>query len=153
MIETNVRSRMPPPLPSLLGFLLGLVCGWLWPWQVARYEYVLPAGLLFIGLVMVLFVTTSRAIKHHGTTSNPYKETTALVDTGPFRFSRNPMYVAVAFFQIALGLLFNNMWVLLFIIPAFIVIHYVVVLREEVYLEAKFGDEYLGYKGRVRRWI
>lgn len=84
---------------------------------------------------------------------DPNEETTAIVDTGPLRFSRNPAYVAAGLLQAVLGLLFNNVWVLLTIMPAIIVIHYVVVLRQEAYLEEKFGEAYRDYKSRVRRWI
>ncbi len=98
-------------------------------------------------------VTLSRTFERHATSGNPYKESTAIVDTGPFRLSRNPMYLTVAVLQAALGLLFNNVWVLLMLVPALIAIHYVVVLGEEAYLEAKFGDAYLDYKSHVRRWM
>lgn len=147
------RSRMMPPLPCLLGFVLGLVCDWVWPWPIGPYEYVLPAGVLLAVVVVVLVVFLLRAFSRHGTSPDPKEESTAIVDTGPFRFSRNPSYVGAGLLQAVLGLLFNNVWVLLTIVPAMIVIHYVVVLREEAYMEEKFGDAYLDYKSRVRRWI
>ncbi len=153
MSEADGRSRMLPPLPCLLGFVLGLACDWAWPWPLGLYEYVLPAGILLAVVVVVAVVTLLRAFSRHDTSADPNEEVTAIVDTGPFRFSRNPAYVAAGLLQAVLGLLFNNVWVLLTIIPAMIVIHYVVVLREEAYLEEKFGQEYLDYKARVRRWI
>ena len=94
-----------------------------------------------------------RAFRRHDTSSDPKEEATAIVDTGLFRFSRNPGYLAAGALQAVLGLLFNSVWILLTIIPAMIVIHKVVVLREEAYLEDRFGEEYLDYKSRVRRWI
>ncbi len=75
------------------------------------------------------------------------------MDTGPFRFSRNPGYATLQMIQVTVGLLLNNMWILLMTLPAVIVVHYVVVLGEEAYLERKFGDAYLEYKSRVRRWV
>ena len=144
---------MPPPLPCLLGIVLGLICDWLWPWPLAPSEYLLPVGVVLVGLVGVCMVTLARAFSRHKTSANPYKDATAVVDTGPFRFSRNPGYLTLAMLQAALGVLLNNVWVLLLIVPAFIVIHHVVVLGEEAYLEATFGDAYLDYKSRVRRWI
>ncbi len=144
---------MPPGRPFLLGIVLGFILGWRWPWPVGPYEYVLPAGALLTGLFVVGLITGLRAFKRHGTSPDEKKETTAIVDTGPYRFSRNPAYVCAAILQAALGLLFNNVWILLTIIPALIAIHYLVVLQEEAYLEAKFGKEFLDYKSRVRRWI
>ncbi|MCP4205240.1 MAG: isoprenylcysteine carboxylmethyltransferase family protein [bacterium] len=153
MSKAAVRSRMPPARPCLLGLVLGLILNWRWPWPLGPYEYVLPAGVLLSGVVVVCVVVLTRAFKRHGTSSDPKKETAAIVDTGPFRLSRNPAYVSLAILQAALGVLFNNVWILLMIIPAMIVIHYVVVLKEEAYLEARFGNAYLEYKSRVRRWI
>ncbi len=153
MSETTGRSRIPPPLPNVLGLILGLICNWLWPWPIARYVYVLPVGVLLVGLAVILSVTMARTFKQHETSGNPYKETTAIVDTGPFTFSRNPTYITIQIFHAAVGLLFNTIWILLMILPALIVVHYVVVLGEEAYLERKFGDAYLDYKSRVRRWI
>ena len=153
MSKATGRSRLPPPFPNLLGFFVGLICDWLWPWPIARYVYVLPVGVVLVGVVVILIVTGVRAFKQHETTSSHTKETTAIVDTGPFRFSRNPGYVTLQILQVAVGLLLNNMWILLMTVPAVIVVHYVVVLGEEAYLERKFGDAYLDYKSRVRRWV
>ena len=153
MSETTGRSWVPPPIPNILGLILGWACNRYWPWPIAHSEYVLPVGVLLVGLTVVLGVTIARSFKQHGTPENPYKETTAIVDTGPFRFSRNPAYITVQIFHAALGFLFNNMWMLLMIPPALITVHYVIVLGEEEYLERKFGDAYLDYKSWVRRWI
>ena len=153
MSEATGKSRLCPPLPPLLGFVAGLGCNWLWPWPIAPYEYVLPVGVLLVGVVVACVVTIMRAFRQHQTTPGPYKETTKIVDTGPFRFSRNPIYATVGMIQVSVGLLFNNMWILLMVIPALIVVHYVVVLGEEAHLESRFGDAYLDYKSRVRRWI
>lgn len=153
MLVLPGKSKMPPPLPCLVGLVIGVLVNWFWPWAIARYLYVLPVGiLLFLGVVL-LSIALAKAFKRHGTPPDPEKEATAIVDTGPFQFSRNPAYLAAVILQISLGFLFNNAWILVMTIPAIFVIHYVVVLREEAYLEDKFGDEYLAYKRRVRRWV
>ena len=94
----------------------------------------------------------ARTFKLHQTSGNPYKETTTIVDTGLFRFSRNPTYITIQIFHAAVGLLFNSIWILLMTLPALIVVHYVVVLGEEAYLERKFGDAYLDL-GPRRSWL
>ena len=152
MSQAAVRSRITAH-PCLLGLVLGLACDWVWPWRIGPYEYVLPAGALLVVVVLLLVVNLMRAFSRHRTSADPKEETTAIVDTGPFRFSRNPAYISAGLLQAALGLFFNSVWVLVTIIPAMIVIHYVVVLKEESYLEEKFGEEYLDYKSRVRRWL
>ncbi len=100
MSEVTGRSRLPPPFPNLLGLFVGLTCDWLWPWPIARYVYVLPVGVVLVGVVVILIVTGMRAVKEHETTSSHNKETTAIVDTGPFRFSRNPGYVTLQILQV-----------------------------------------------------
>ena len=152
MSEVDKRSRITAH-PCLLGFVLGLAVNWVWPSSIGPYKYVLPVGILLAVLVGALVVKIARAFKRHRTSSEPKEEATAIVDTGPFRFSRNPAYVAAGLLQAVLGLLFNNLWILIMIIPAMIVINYVVVLKEEAYPEEKFGEDYLDYKSRVRRWI
>jgi len=151
--QVPLKSRMPPPLPCLVGVILGLICDWFWPWPIASQSYALSVGIVLVGVVVGLLVTVIRAFNQNGTAAHPGKETTAIIDTGLFGISRNPAYVTVAVLQAAIGFLVNSVWIVLFILPAVMVIHHVVVLREEAYLEAKFGDEYRRYKSRVRRWI
>jgi protein-S-isoprenylcysteine O-methyltransferase Ste14 len=88
-----------------------------------------------------------------GTNVNPTLPSTALVEAGPFRFSRNPLYVALTFMYVGLALLANALWVLALIVPVMVLMHYGVVRREERYLEAKFGDAYRDYRSRVRRYL
>ena len=88
-----------------------------------------------------------------GTNVNPTLPSTVLVATGPFLFSRNPLYVALTLMYVGLALLANALWVLVSMIPVLVVMHYGVVRREERYLEAKFGDAYREYRSRVRRYV
>jgi protein-S-isoprenylcysteine O-methyltransferase Ste14 len=75
------------------------------------------------------------------------------VTDGPFRYTRNPIYVALTLFYLGIGVVLNALWVLLLIVPLIVVMQLGVITREERYLERKFGDEYLRYKARVRRWL
>jgi len=88
-----------------------------------------------------------------GTYVNPSRPTTRLVVTGPYRFSRNPMYLARTFLYLGLGLMVNALAILAALVPLLLVMHYGVIKREECYLEAKFGETYRQYRGRVRRWV
>lgn len=147
------KSRMPPPLPCLIGVIAGLATDLIAPWPIMPYRYALVLGLALIAAVIALSVAMSREFKRHGTSPDPARETTAIVDTGPFRFTRNPAYVTVALLHLALGLLFNSVWIALTWLPAMLAIHHLVVLREEAYLRARFGAAYLAYTARVRRWL
>jgi protein-S-isoprenylcysteine O-methyltransferase Ste14 len=81
------------------------------------------------------------------------KPTTAIVTTGPYRLTRNPIYLAFSLLQLGLALLVGSWWLLATLVLAFALMHWIVVPREERYLEARFGNEYRRYKTSVRRWL
>jgi len=88
-----------------------------------------------------------------GTNVRPDQPSLAIVTDGPFRFSRNPMYLATTGLYLGLTLLVNTAWPLILLSPMLLVLHWGVIRREERYLEAKFGEPYRAYKSRVRRWV
>jgi protein-S-isoprenylcysteine O-methyltransferase Ste14 len=79
--------------------------------------------------------------------------TTTIVDTGPYRFTRNPIYLGMFLGLVGLAIAFDSLWQLLALVPFALVIRYGVVAREEAYLERKFGHTYRGYRSGVRRWL
>jgi protein-S-isoprenylcysteine O-methyltransferase Ste14 len=78
--------------------------------------------------------------------------TTAIVESGPYGFTRNPIYLAMFLGLIGLAIAFDTLW-LLMLVPFGLIISYGVVAREKAYLERKFGDVYRDYRSRVRRWL
>jgi len=88
-----------------------------------------------------------------GTNVRPDRPATALVTGGPFRFSRNPLYLSLITLYVGITLLFDALWPLILLVPVLAFVHWGIVKREEHYLELKFGDAYRDYKTRVRRWI
>jgi protein-S-isoprenylcysteine O-methyltransferase Ste14 len=93
------------------------------------------------------------AMKRAGTNIRPDQPTLAVVSNGPFRFTRNPLYVAATGLYVGISLLVDALWPLLLLVPALVVLRWGVIAREERYLEAKFGEPYLAYRSRVRRWL
>jgi len=89
----------------------------------------------------------------HYTSIDHVKPTTELISSGPFRFSRNPVYVSMSLLVIGIGITIDSIWVVRMVLPAITLIHYLIILKEEIYLERKLGDEYRSYKSKVRRWI
>ena len=81
------------------------------------------------------------------------EQTTAIVTHGPYRFTRNPIYLGMFLGQTGLAIGFDNLWILATLIPFYLVLRYGVVAREEAYLERKFGLVYSDYQSRVRRWL
>ena len=90
---------------------------------------------------------------HARTHINPLRPATALVKGGPYRFSRNPLSVSLLMLYVGLAFQMNSLWPIILLPPVLWVYHVGIILREERYLEAKFGDEYRNYRAAVRRWL
>ncbi len=110
-------------------------------------------GIVLIVKWLVLAIWAVRTFRGVGTTPNPTKPTTALALGGPYRFTRNPMYVGLVLMQVGVALVANALWPLVFVVLSVIVVQRAVIVPEEAYLERKFGAPYVEYKQRVRRWI
>jgi len=110
-------------------------------------------GWPLVGAAGLLAASALWAMRRAGTNVSPNAPSTALVVEGPFRVSRNPVYLAGALLLVGVATLNNALWVLLLLPLALIVVQRGVVAREERYLERRFGAEYLAYKARVRRWV
>src|SRR5205823_4083927 len=150
----KANAIVRPPIALLLAFLAGLLADWLYPLKLlpVSMPHVLLGSFIFVdGLALAVWaITTIRAAGTHVETTQP---TTAIVANGPYRFSRNPIYLGMFLGLIGLAIAFDNVWLLIALVPFALVIRYGVVAREEAYLERKFGDVYRGYRARVRRWL
>jgi protein-S-isoprenylcysteine O-methyltransferase Ste14 len=89
----------------------------------------------------------------HRVNPDPFKPTTGIITTGPYRYSRNPIYIAFVMIQMGMGVWAQWPWMLITAVPATAIIFFGVILPEERYLEKKFGEDYMNYRSRVRRWI
>ena len=142
-----------PPLLYALGLALGFILHLLAPHSIVGHplDYVLAIALLVAGIGLGSWARWH--LKRRGTPVDPRRATTALVTDGPYRYSRNPLYLRVTLLYLAVALFVNDVW-LLAVLPLVIVVMRVGVIgREERYLEAKFGQEYRAYKATVRRWL
>jgi len=142
-----------PPLIWLVNIVISVLVHLFVQIPIMRYGICLVCGIVFIILAPTLAVSAFRTMKSAGTNVHPSEPALTIVRGGPFRFTRNPLYLALCLLQIALGFFLNDWITLLFVVPLTVIFHYGVVLREERYLTAKFGESYLQYKREVRRWI
>jgi protein-S-isoprenylcysteine O-methyltransferase Ste14 len=146
----------PPGVPAVT-ILLGLVLQRLWPMSVD--SRVSPAtrrwigGLIVVGAILGLGLWSVILFRRSGQNENPWTPTPQIVERGPFRLSRNPMYLQMLLVCVGVALLLANVWLLLLTPLAGWVLHHFAIRPEEAYLERKFGQTYRAYKGRVRRWL
>jgi protein-S-isoprenylcysteine O-methyltransferase Ste14 len=142
-----------PPLLYLAAFLVVLLLRWIRPWPILPPHLVpwVGIGLLLAGLA--IGIPGRLALRSAGTSVKPTQPTTAIVMQGPYRFTRNPLYVGLTCFFVGLTLAFDTGWGFVVLVPLLVVMHFGVVRREESYLERKFGEEYRQYRGRVRRYL
>ena len=148
------RTLLLPPAPYAAALLGG--------WWLDRNVHALPLdwgaatrplGWLLMGVGLALFIWTLVTFWRHRTTVNPYKAASSLCTGGPFRFSRNPIYVGDWFVFAGVSLLLATAWPLLFAPPIWAMLRYSVIRHEEAHLQARFGDAYREYQPRVRRWL
>ncbi len=103
-------------------------------------------GFFIAGWVLSIFLKKGEDI-------SPDRPTKIIITNGPFRFSRNPVYLSLNIVYFGISLILNNLWLIIFWPFAFLILRYGVVSKEEQYLERKFGKKYLVYKKRTRRWF
>lgn len=142
-----------PPI-IYLGFLFaGWGIGKLWPLGLGLGDLGIWIGA---GLVVVAFAivgTCANWFRKRGTTLPTHLPTTAIVTEGLFRYSRNPIYIGLSLAYLGLALLLDAGWALILLPVVLVLMNEGVVKREEAYLERKFGQSYLDYKAKVRRWL
>ena len=152
-MKDNPGVIAPPPLIYLGGLAIGFALEALLPGgplpDAVRW---IGGGLaLLAGLALQTFFIT--AFSRVGTAVEPWKPTTAIVTSGPYRLTRNPAYVGMALIYVGIAVLADAPWALVPLPVVLALVDRGVIAREERYLERKFGEEYLGYKRRVRRWV
>lgn len=152
--EDAPAVRVPPPLVFLAAIVLALVLGHFHPrapWPSGPFPRLLGAVSILYGAWLAFGALG--LFKARGQNPVPWTSSTEIVTTGPYGQTRNPMYVGMASITLGLGYVLGNGWFSLTSVGAVLIVHRFVVLREEAYLERKFGEAYLAYKRKVRRWL
>lgn len=149
--------RIFPPAVPLLTIGLGVVAQWLrpieLPFEPAPLVRYAAGGALVGGAILGLGLWSVLVVRRSGQSENPWKPTTEIVERGPFRVTRNPMYLQMVLACVGFAVLLWNVWILLLTPVCAAILDRLVILPEEDYLEGKFGEDYRAYKRRVRRWI
>lgn len=152
--RTRPGTRILPPLP----YFVAIAGGWWLDRQVLRLP--LPGGEAgqALGWALVaagvgLFAWSLVTMRRHRTTINPFGASSALCTDGPFRFSRNPIYLGDWFVLFGSALVMSSAWPVVFAPLIWVIIRYGVIRHEEAHLEGCFGDAYRAYRTKVRRWM
>jgi len=152
-LDKGANVKFPPPLIFVGWMIMGAVLQKFFPQNLGipfNHMY-WGLGMVIIGIFLIMYF--QRSFKKAETNIKPWEPTRNIITTGVYAYSRNPIYLAFIFFPIGLGIFFDNLWVLLSFIPALFTVYHIAIKKEEAYLEEMFGEEYLNYKKKVRRWI
>ncbi|PYQ61584.1 MAG: isoprenylcysteine carboxylmethyltransferase family protein, partial [Acidobacteria bacterium] len=136
---------VPPPLLYAVPLAVGLLLHRARPIALMPRGAAVPLGVLLVVLSLALLASAMISFRRARTSPVPIKPSSAIVETGPYRFTRNPMYVGLAALYLGVTLWVDSLWPILFLPIALFMIQRFVIAREERYLEAKFGDQYRGY--------
>jgi protein-S-isoprenylcysteine O-methyltransferase Ste14 len=142
-----------PPLIYLTALGLALLLHSILPISFIGPPAGAPVGAGIVLVAIALFLTSVRSLRAAGTPVPGNRPTTTIVCSGPYRFSRNPIYLAFSLLLLGISLWVGTAWLLLTLAAAVGIMNFVVIPREERYLEARFPAEYLPYKASVRRWL
>jgi len=143
----------PPPVLYGAALIIASALHWFWPLPIFRASVVRWLGIAVVALGLALVLQVFRTMRAAGTNVDPRRPTTAIVTTGLFRFSRNPIYVGLTLMYLGLTLAFNTWWGLVLLGPLLLTMHRGVILREERYLEQTFSEPYRQYCSMVRRYL
>lgn len=149
----NAGVRVPPPLIYVVIFGLGLLLHLLAPLTFLPRWPARVAALFFLGCYLLLFGWSYRLFRRAGTSLVPVVPSNALVVRGPYRFTRNPMYLSLLCLYLAVALWFGIIWAIILAPLVVLTVQRLAISKEERYLERQFGDSYRQYRAQVRRWM
>lgn len=150
---TRPQVKFPPPALYGSAILLGWLFNFLVPVGLPSNSWIMGVGLAGVALGLSIIGWSAFEFRRHKTTILPHRASSRIIQSGPFRFSRNPIYLAFAIIQINAALLLNSLWILLLVPVCIVITNVFVIAKEEAFLTQAFGEEYIVFMQRVRRWI
>jgi protein-S-isoprenylcysteine O-methyltransferase Ste14 len=153
----SAQVRIPPPILLLVCLVVGWGLDWGWRWPIfpaARWYG--PRGALSVALILLgigLIVYCAHLFRRAQTHIEPWRATSSIITDGPYRYSRNPIYVGFLITGAGIALALNTCWILLSVLAFVFIANKLVIEKEEGYLERKFGEPYSNYRRETRRWL
>ncbi|MFQ5973123.1 MAG: methyltransferase family protein [Alphaproteobacteria bacterium] len=151
--NSKTGIRVIPPVIFIVALAAAFLANWFWPIRLLPDAVRYSLGPVLVIASFAVVPSVLRAFKRANTPFDTRRAANALVTDGPFRYSRNPGYLAMIVLCVGIAVIADNAWVVVTLIAASVALHRYVVLAEERHLEARFGEEYRKYKSRVRRWL
>jgi protein-S-isoprenylcysteine O-methyltransferase Ste14 len=151
--DSTAGVLAPPPLIYLIPLIVGFLVRHWRPVTIVGHRVAVPLGISCLVLGLAIHLSAVLALRRFKTSPKPWRPTTFVVRAGPYRFTRNPIYVGFSLAYLGVGFWANSLWPFLLLPFVFLVMQVGVIHREEAYLERIFGDEYREYKRHVRRWL
>lgn len=149
----HTSRRVLPPVYFLGALMLMFGLHLLLPGPQLVQSPLRYGGLLFVAAGVAVLLWAAGLFRQDGTTINPFQEASTLVVRGPYRLTRNPMYVGMAFVLLGIGLLLGSAFPFAVVLGFVLLIDLRFIRAEEMALERAFGAAYSAYKARVRRWL
>ena len=145
--------KIPPPLIYIIGFLFAFILNIFYRIPMLGPPLSIVLTLLAVTPSVVLGLWSLLEFWRARTNPFPHKPSSSLVIVGPYRVTRNPMYVSLALLYVSFGFLLSIAWAFVVLPVVIMIINIYVIRREESYLESKFGEQYRAYKKQVRCWL
>jgi protein-S-isoprenylcysteine O-methyltransferase Ste14 len=152
--SSTLKIIAPPPVLYLAAMFVACVLHMTTNTTLHRGDYFVSILGILVFIASAVFARWAFiTMKSAGTSASPRETSKNLTTFGPFKYSRNPIYVAMTGLYIGFALIINAIWPFVVLVPLLVVMQWGVILREEQYLALQFGEEYLNYKKNVRRWL
>ncbi len=145
--------KYPPPLIVSTLILLAYALEFLASLPIIAGAAPWPSGSIVLAIALLMAAIAALQFRRAKTHLEPWKPTSSIIKRGVYRYSRNPIYLAFCIATLGIGMILNSWWVVGAVLPQVYLLQHFVIAREETYLQTKFGDEYLAYQKKVRRWI
>lgn len=151
--KPNPSMQLPPPLFFLAALFFGYSVDRVIRWQLPAWALNNYLAIFFATTAVLVIASALWAFRRHNTTVIPYRKARALLTSGPFRYSRNPLYLSFALLHLACALAQRSPGMLLTLPFAVWAIQQYVITQEEQILATLFGEQWQQYRRRVRRWL
>ncbi|MDG1995320.1 MAG: isoprenylcysteine carboxylmethyltransferase family protein [Emcibacteraceae bacterium] len=151
--QDNAGIAVHPPVFYIVAALIGVGIDYLFPLSFGSDAMLETAGIIIFLLGLIIAVLSFKIFASNKQSPSVHASASKIYQSGVYAYSRNPIYLGITLWLVAAALYFDNVWLLIITVPLILFMNKVVIEKEEAYLTSKFGDDYLSYKKKVRRWI